>query len=176
MFIQLGNIPFQEIILVSSNGKTSPLKEDGSFTLTPTQRGCTILSIYRKINQDSVLLWEGSFSVKSLPAPTAMIGNGKPTMSKGEFLAQSGIQVSLVNYGISTSFLVKSYTLIITRGDSLVLLKTFEGNRFNREMKDNLKHLLQGTEQLFFTSIKIKSIFHEKKIVNSIEIKLTPKQ
>lgn len=173
MFIDLKNIPKDKISIIAHSCKVSTIKSNGHFSITPSRRGNILLKVYRKLKQDSTLIWEGTFSVRCLPPPTAIIGKSEnKEMSKNTFLAQKGISVPLINYGISISFPIESYTLIITRKDKLVLLENFEGNQFKPEMIKKLKTVLEGNERLFFTNIKIKSSFHKSKIVNSIEIKL----
>ena len=84
--------------------------------------------------------------------PIVFIGNFRnKKISKNEFLAQKGISIPLVNYGVSVSFPIESYTLIITRENELVMLKEFKGNILKREMMRNIRKLLKGGERLFFT-------------------------
>ncbi len=172
MFINYDEIPLNEIIIKAPSCKISTLKQDGYFSLTPLRRGHIDLKVYRKINQDSMLLWEGIFSAKYLPQPSAFIIRGRNSMSKQTFLAQRGIYTALVNYGISIGFPVARYTIIITKGEKLLLLKDMLGGEFSPEFRKKLKDLLTGGERIFFTNIEIKSRYHDTKTVNSIEIKI----
>lgn len=175
MSIEAGDIPFSEIKIKTSDHQNIQVDTDGKFSFRTIRRRVT-LKAYQHQGKDSSFICERTFEVKPLPKATARIGRAfrenQIEMSKGEFLAQVGINAPLVNYDFNVGFSIESFTIIVTRKNELVYLKDFKGGRFSSEMKNELKKLLKGGERILFTNIKIQSQFHFNKFINSIELKI----
>jgi len=176
MYIDVGKIPLSEISIKSNLKHKIELKPDGSFFLKPENYGQVEVKVFRRKNQDSILIGETQLRVIELTPPKAALGvaksSGKIEMSKREFLSQKGINLWVEHYGISVNISVESFTMLITLGKELVFFKDIKGGKFSKELRKKLKELLKGGERIFITNITISSPFHKYKKANSIEVKI----
>lgn len=171
LYLESCGLPLSELS-VYSRQKKLPLEANGSFQVKPLS-GRFSVQVYHHQGQDSTLLNTFQFSVKQLPQPLAFLSIiNKNSMSRGEFLAQRGIGVELINYDYNVRFPVEKFTLLIVKEGKMLYFQEHLGGRFSPALRQELASILKGGEQILISNIQFRSPYHHHKVANSIALTL----
>jgi hypothetical protein len=162
----VSGVPCDSLILKTNNGVIHK-REEGSIDLQcnkaayfvrPTEKNTCTLSIYKKDKGDTFLIGEKKFIVRELPRLIGYVAGMTGGLIEKKYLsAQQGIPTgfdrNVLNIDIEYTTKVINYSVVIIRGNKVILVNDYKGNRFPPKLIDSFKNL-QDNDKLVFYGIQ----------------------
>jgi len=168
----------KSLIVTTNNGKIKPngLSDSCcSYLYTPEYYSSTTIFVFKKVNNDSVLIKKELFFIHPLPLPWAYIAGIRDmgTVNHNILKISKSIYASETNVNIDIHYKVESYTIFIIRNGNVIFFKDIIGS----ELTDDILKEIDSSnpdDRYIFTNIRVKLPFYNNHLVtiNSVELKI----
>ncbi len=96
-------------------------------------------------NKDTIRIGSSQFRVHKIPDPVVTVGGRRDgVMPKPVLFSEPGIKAEQNDFIFDAEFKVKSYSVVIVRGDEQIFSNDYDGNRFPAELKSQFRNLNYG--------------------------------
>ncbi|MCF8239712.1 MAG: hypothetical protein K9I85_16225 [Saprospiraceae bacterium] len=154
--IVVEEVSCRHLYIKTDNGKITPGENDCGFRYFPSKVGASHFYIYNTSNNDTILIEERRIIVRQWPEQPAEFAHKKSgTISRGEFLAQSGVDARISGFDMSGSHKVYSYEIKVVRNSEIVLEPSNTGGPFESKIRERLV-IIQSNDEILFEKIMAK--------------------
>lgn len=166
--VYLLDTKYDSFFLTTKNGE---VQGDSCFyEYKPERTGLGSLVINIISNNDTIQIDKKSVRIIDVPLPSAKVnGIANGEISNKVLSVQIGVAVSFDDIDINLHVLVKSFRVIIVRGDTPVYTKHETGNRFSESTLEAF-HQTHSNDIVYFTSIIGEFPGMTQKRLNTIEL------
>lgn len=150
----VNGIHCDSISVSNSNGRIKRL-DSCSFWIIPENEGEVFLSFYSISHQDTTLLGFRHFNVINPAPPATLYRKHGGVLSKEALTKASGFEADYLHWqvgGCGVSATIKSYRVLVLRGDSLVGTINVEAASFTDEVKTIFEKMESG-DKVYFMDI-----------------------
>ena len=154
--IVVEEVSCRHLYIKTDNGKITPGDNDCGFIYIPSKVGASHFYIYNTFNNDTILIEERRIIVRQWPEQSAEFAHKKSgTISRGEFLAQSGVDARISGFDMSGSHKVFSYEIKVVRNGEIALELINTGVSFESKNRERLE-FIQSKDEILFEKIMAK--------------------
>ncbi len=149
-----------------TNGTLKKVK-DGEYIATVTKPGKSVISVAAVVGGKKMNMGSMDYRVKTIPKPTAKVGNYEGgRIPKESLLAQGGLRVSMEGFDFPVRYTVTSFVMSFNTGGDAEAPIQSNSSRFTPEMLAKIQKLRRGNK-IYIENIRAKGPDGEKNVSNS---------
>ncbi|MBN1182059.1 MAG: hypothetical protein JXB49_07215 [Bacteroidales bacterium] len=137
--VMVENTDCRDLIVTTNNGILKG--ERCNYYLQPAHVGEARVTIVKIMDNDTILIGSSMLKVILTPDPTAKVaGKSGGDIIRNALVAQNWITAELDDFDFENRFKVKSYSVVINKGEEVTFTGNYQENAITNELKEAFRN------------------------------------